>query len=137
MIETDYGKTITLKCEGISNPKASISWYKNSEKIQFDLEKNMKLNDSGINIFLFNFIYYLISNLTDNNIVKVGKTCVLYLKHYATENSLSIPQTQFILLFTFKCLIIKNIKEIIKIFKEFMHRLVDLTYFLPKITLDL
>jgi hypothetical protein len=33
LIETDYGKTVQLKCEGISNPPANITWYKNAHLI--------------------------------------------------------------------------------------------------------
>lgn len=47
LIETDFGKTIVLKCEGIANPRAVITWYKNAELINFESANNVKLNDSG------------------------------------------------------------------------------------------
>lgn len=36
LIETDFGKTVQLKCDGIANPKANITWYKNAVMIDFD-----------------------------------------------------------------------------------------------------
>lgn len=36
LIETDFGKAVQLKCDGIANPKANITWYKNAVMIDFD-----------------------------------------------------------------------------------------------------
>ena len=47
LIETDFGKTVQLKCDGISNPMANITWYRNSEEIDFIKLTNLKLEDSG------------------------------------------------------------------------------------------
>ena len=49
LIETDIGKTVQLKCDGISNPRANITWFKNSEIIDLKKDKNMQLTDSGKN----------------------------------------------------------------------------------------
>ncbi len=54
LIETDFGKTVVLKCDGISNPKATITWYKNAELIDFDKHKNMQLNESNTKLVINN-----------------------------------------------------------------------------------
>lgn len=56
IIEVDIGKSVELKCDGISNPKANITWYKNSNLIIDDestknviiSELNTKLNIKNI-----------------------------------------------------------------------------------------
>ena len=54
LIETDFGKTIVLKCDGISNPKATITWYKNAQLIDFDKHKNIQMNDSNTKLVINN-----------------------------------------------------------------------------------
>ncbi len=54
LIETDFGKTVVLKCDGIANPKATITWYKNAQLIDFEVHKNMQLNDSNTKLIINN-----------------------------------------------------------------------------------
>ena len=43
---------VILKCDGISNPKATITWYKNSELIDYEKQKNIQLNDSNTKLII-------------------------------------------------------------------------------------
>jgi protein sidekick len=47
LIETDYGKTVELKCDGIANPIAVITWYKNAVKIDPSKEENIEIVESN------------------------------------------------------------------------------------------
>lgn len=55
VIETDLYTTVQLKCEGISNPPANITWYKNAQLIDF--EKNPKYT---FTFTIFKLSYYII-----------------------------------------------------------------------------
>jgi hypothetical protein len=48
IIETDYGKSVHIKCEGISNPKANITWFRNAQLINFNVHTNMELQDNKL-----------------------------------------------------------------------------------------
>ena len=55
LIETDFGKTVQLKCEGISNPTANISWYKNAQLIDFS-QQTKWANFSKLEILIIDLI---------------------------------------------------------------------------------
>ena len=55
LIETDFGKTVQLKCDGIAYPQANITWYKNAQLIDFDKQPtNLQVNDSGTRLIISN-----------------------------------------------------------------------------------
>jgi protein sidekick len=54
LIETDFGKTVQLKCDGIAYPPANITWYKNAQLIDFDKQINIQSNDSGTKLIINN-----------------------------------------------------------------------------------
>ncbi len=54
LIETDFGKTVQLKCDGIAYPSANITWYKNAQLIDFDKQVNVQSNDSGTRLIINN-----------------------------------------------------------------------------------
>lgn len=54
LIETDFGKTVQLKCDGIANPPANITWYKNAQPIDFDKSTNMQLRESMTKLVINN-----------------------------------------------------------------------------------
>ena len=41
LIETDYGKTVQLKCEGIANPNSNITCYRNAQLIDFSKQTSI------------------------------------------------------------------------------------------------
>ena len=53
VIETDIGKMVQLYCDGISNPKGNMTWYKNAELI-VENNKNIQINDTGSKLIINN-----------------------------------------------------------------------------------
>ena len=54
LIETDIGKTIDLKCEGIANPRGVISWYKNANLIDAVEQSNVIFSESNTRLAIHN-----------------------------------------------------------------------------------
>lgn len=54
LIETDFGKTVQLKCDGIAYPSANVTWYKNAQLIDFDKQANVQTNESGTRLIISN-----------------------------------------------------------------------------------
>jgi len=54
LIETDFGKTVGIQCEGISNPPANITWYKNARLIEFARHANIEVDASGNRLVINN-----------------------------------------------------------------------------------
>ena len=54
LIETDFGKSVTIACEGISNPPANITWYKNAQLLDFRRQPNIELGESNSQLTISN-----------------------------------------------------------------------------------
>jgi hypothetical protein len=54
LIETDIGKTIELKCDGIANPRGTISWYKNANLIDPIEQSNVIFSESNTKLVIKN-----------------------------------------------------------------------------------
>lgn len=54
LIETDFGKTVEVKCVGISNPPANITWYKNAQMIDFSEENNIEITENDTKLVIQN-----------------------------------------------------------------------------------
>lgn len=52
LIETDYGKTVNFKCDGISNPAANITWYKNAKLIDLRKHSNFQVAESNTKLVI-------------------------------------------------------------------------------------
>ena len=54
LIETDIGKTIELKCDGIANPRGVVSWYKNAILIDPIEQSNVIFSESNTKLVINN-----------------------------------------------------------------------------------
>lgn len=54
LIETDFGKTVTITCSGLSNPAANITWYKNAKLIDFHRQTNIEVSEANSQLTISN-----------------------------------------------------------------------------------
>ena len=47
LIVTDFGKTVSFRCDGIASPAATVTWYRNSKLIDVNNATIIRIEDAG------------------------------------------------------------------------------------------
>ena len=54
LIETDFGKTVSIRCDGIASPVAMVTWYRNAKLIDLNNATNIRIEDAGAKLTIQN-----------------------------------------------------------------------------------